>query len=197
MEAAAATEETEAAEEAEAAAAAEEAEAAEAAAAAAEAAEAAAARLVEVGSAFTTEFFDGVTCRFRRVGAGAGAGEEAQYWRAADQAIGCLACLRLAKAGHEAATTRAMAGCAVDSLLREFGYSRFATEGAQPGAYLGRVGGGVLGGTRSGCARGVRLGVLTPRNSWHDGLACFALLASGAPDPDPRRLTPNPINPIP
>ena len=40
-------------------------------------------------------------------------------------------------------------------LLREFGYSRFATEGyiAPPGADLGRVGGGVLGGTKSGCAK--------------------------------------------
>jgi hypothetical protein len=133
--------------------------------AAAEAA-AAAARSVEVGSAFTAEFFDEVTCRFRRVGdamgeatgeatgeaAGEaeGVGEGAQYWRAADQAIGCLACLRLAKAGlpppppsdstsptstppppllrqhlrlhlragHDTAMTRAMAGCAVDSLLR-------------------------------------------------------------------------------
>jgi len=151
--------------------------------AAAEAAvEAAAVRATEVGKAFTAEFFDANTCRFQRVGDATGEG--AQYWRAADQAIGCLACLRLAKAGHilahDAAATRAMAGCAVDSLLREFGYSRYATEGTPPGAYLGRVGGGVLGSSRSGCARGVRLGVLAPRNSWHDGLACFALLSSGA-----------------
>jgi hypothetical protein len=73
----------------------------------------------------------------------------------------------------------------VDSLLREFGYSRFATEGAPPGAYLGRVGGGVLGGTRSGCARGVRLGVLAPRNSWHDGLAVRLPAASPSPSPSP------------
>ena len=56
-------------------------------------------------------------CRFRR------GGEGAEYWRAADQAIGCLACLRLARLGHQTALTRTMASCAVDSLLREFGCS--------------------------------------------------------------------------
>ena len=78
---------------------------------------AAAARATEVGGAFMGEFFDEAACRFRR------GGEGAEYWRAADQAIGCLACLRLARLGHQTALTRAMASCAVDSLLREFGCS--------------------------------------------------------------------------
>ena len=72
--------------------------------------------------------------------------------------MGCLACLRLARLGVQTATSRAMATCASDSLLVHFGYSLFATEGVPPGTYLGRV---------------------AQRNSWHDSIACFALLASG------------------
>lgn len=109
------------------------------------------ARLVEVGDAFTAEFFDTKVCRFRR-------DASSDYWRAVDQALGCLACLRLAKTGHKAASSRAMATCAADSLLREFGYSLYATEAIPPGTYLGRV---------------------ASRNSWHDSIACLALLMSG------------------
>ena len=113
-------------------------------------------RAREVGDVFKAEFFDDRACRFRRGGG-------ASHWRAVDQALGCLACLRLARLGPaagEVASSRAMATCAADCLLRNFGYSAYATEGADtpPGAYLGKV---------------------APRNSWHDGLASFALLASG------------------
>ena len=53
---------------------------------------------------------------------------------------------------------RAMATSAADSLLADFGYSLYANEGVPPGTYLGRV---------------------APRNSWHDCIASFALIASG------------------
>ena len=110
-------------------------------------------RSIEVFDCMTKEFFDTSTCRFKRDASG-----ETTYWRAVDQAVGCLACLRLAKSGHQVASCRAMASCAADSLLREFGYSLYATEGCPPGTYLGRA---------------------APRNSWHDSLSCLALLAAG------------------
>ena len=110
-------------------------------------------RSIEVFDCMTKEFFDTSTCRFKRDASG-----ETTYWRAVDQAVGCLACLRLAKSGHQVASCRAMASCAADSLLREFGYSLYATEGTPPGTYLGRA---------------------APRNSWHDSLSCLALLAAG------------------
>lgn len=95
--------------------------------------------LAQAGDGFVSEFFDDAACRFRRTGStDGGEGEGAPYWRAVDQAMGCLACLRLARLGHDAARTRAMATCAADSLLREFGYSLYATEGVPPGTYLGR-----------------------------------------------------------
>jgi hypothetical protein len=131
-------------------------------------AEAAEERSLQVFDAFTSSFFDTSTCRFRREDAGTSetASEDASgdappaYWRAVDQAMGCLACLRMAKVGHKTASSRAMASCAADSLLREFGYSLYATEGQPPGTYLGRA-------------------PQPPRNSWHDGLASLALLSSG------------------
>lgn len=91
-------------------------------------AEAANARSAEVFDAFTGRFFDKEKMRFRREGDGDGS-----YWRAVDQAVGCLASLRMAKVGHRVAESRAAAGCAADSLLREFGYALFATEGQPPG----------------------------------------------------------------
>ena len=128
------------------------------------------------------------TCRFRRVGASGRRGSAVR--RRADQAIRPpAACLAAGRA--RGCDDAAMAGCAGQPPASS------ATP-SPPRAAAGatrRVGGGVP--RSSGCARGVRLGVLTPRNSWHDGLACFALLASGAPDPEPRRLAPNPINPSP
>ena len=113
--------------------------------------EAAMSRCVEIGDAFVDEMFDRSAMRFRRAAS-------SEYWRAVDQALGLLACLRLAVLGHNVASNRAMASCAADSLLREFGYSLYATEGLPPGAYLGRV---------------------APRNSWHDSIVAFALLTSG------------------
>jgi len=110
-------------------------------------------RCTRVGDAFTEEFFDTTSMRFRR-------SASSDYWRAVDQAVGCLACLRLANVGHNVAANRAMASCAADSLLREFGYSLYATEGQPPGTYLGRA-------------------PMPPRNSWHDSLVAFSLLASG------------------
>ena len=125
------------------------------------AADAATARSVEIFDAFTEAFFDTSACRFRREAGDAYNGEgESGYWRAVDQAVGCLASLRMARMGHRVAESRAAASCAADSLLGAFGYSLYATEGQPPGTYLG-------------CAPP------PPRNSWHDGLACFALLASG------------------
>ena len=121
----------------------------------AEEGESAASRFIVVADAFVDEFFDTKACKFRRA---APTPEGGGYFRAVDQAMGCLVCLRLARQGHQVASSRAMASCAADSLLREFGYALYATEGQPPGIYLGRVGG---------------------RNSWHDALASFALLASG------------------
>lgn len=114
------------------------------------------ARLVEVADAFVGEFFDTKACKFRwAVPTPDGA---TPYFRAVDQAMGALACLRLARHGHKLASSRAMASCAADSLLQEFGYSLFSTEGQPPGAYLGHI---------------------AARNSWHDSIACFGLLATG------------------
>ena len=124
-------------------------------------------RALEVYDAFTAEFFDTSACRFRRDNREFDDADRADtsspstgYWRAVDQAIGCLACMRMAKVGHKTAMSRAMASSAADSLLREFGYSLFATEQQPPGTYLGRA-------------------PQPPRNSWHDGLACLALITSG------------------
>lgn len=111
-------------------------------------------RLAELGAAFTRTFFDTGCCRFRRSDGGD------DYWRAADQALGCLACLRLAKLGISTAASRAMATSAADSLLQDYGYSLYATERQPPGVYLNRR-------------------PVVGRNSWIDGLASFALLASG------------------
>ena len=72
-------------------------------------------RFNDIADAFSAEFFDTSVCRFKR---DAGA----TYWRAVDQAVGCLACLRMAKLGHRVYEARAMASCAADCLLKECGY---------------------------------------------------------------------------
>lgn len=108
------------------------------------------ARAAQVGDCFV-ELFDPASCRFRRT-------STCSYFRAVDQAVGCLAALRLVRLGHQVDANRAMASCAADSLLREFGYSRYATERQPPVTYLGRE---------------------AARNSWHDSLVCFALVACG------------------
>jgi hypothetical protein len=113
--------------------------------------EAARARCLAIGDAFTSSFFDESVCRFRR------AADAVPIYRALDQSLGALACLRLARMGHRTAATRAMATCGMDSLLREFGYSLYAREGQPAGNYLGAA---------------------RPRNSWHDSLACLALVVS-------------------
>ena len=66
---------------------------------------AAEARAAEIFDAFAERFFDASACRFRREGGGS----KPSYWRAVDQAMGCLACLRMARVGHKTAASRAMA----------------------------------------------------------------------------------------
>ena len=87
--------------------------------------EASLARCTEVAKSFTADFFDPKACRFRRSNAADETSADETYWRAADQAMGCLACLRMAKLGLETAASRAMASCALDSLLLDFGYSLY------------------------------------------------------------------------
>jgi hypothetical protein len=72
-------------------------------------------RFTQIADAFSAEFFDTSVCRFKR-------DADSTYWRAIDQAIGCLACLRTAKLGHRMPACRAMAASAADSLLKDYGY---------------------------------------------------------------------------
>jgi len=115
----------------------------------------------EVGVSFLDLFFDEEHGRFRR-----GALEDGPArWRAVDQAVGCLACLRLTRLDPEFSNTdtalaRDAARRAVGALRDEFGYGAYAS-GAAPSP-LNHVG------DFPGARR---------RNSWHDGLVAFALAA--------------------
>ena len=117
-------------------------------------------RFRDLASGFTSAFFDASCGRFRRAADDDASITGGSHWRAVDQAVGSLACMRLARLGHEPAASRAMAASATDSLLRDFGYSLYATEGVAPATHLDPP-------------------QPRPRNSWHDALACYALLATG------------------
>ena len=116
-------------------------------------------RCDEVGDTFLRTFYDAGNGRFRRSD-----GPEAGYWRAADQAVGCLACLRLARLQPSWCNTDTVvaskAACsAIESLLTDFGFAEYMAGGAPPKSHLGEYPG-----TRRA-------------NSWHESLACFALVS--------------------
>ena len=124
---------------------------------------------------FLDEFFDRGSGRFLSV---AGAGEAPP--RAVDQAMGVLACLRLLRAmefegwsgggvggGRKKFEVRTMAAASAESLLDDFNYGPYASEGLVPP--INTLGGGSVAGS-----------IPEYRNSWHDSLACFAILASNA-----------------
>ena len=127
----------------------------------------------EVGVSFLDLFYDEARGRFRR-----GALEDgAPRWRAVDQAVGCLACLRLMRLDPEYSNTdtalaRDAARRAVGALRDDFGYAAYAT-GTEPSP-LNHV--GDFPGTRR-------------RNSWHDGLVAFALAAHTRTEADEEAAT--------
>ena len=114
-----------------------------------------------MGSNFLDSFFDLRADRFRRGAPGDAGGE---HWRAVDQAMGCLACLRLARDGHRREEAQASARAAAASLLNDFGFGEYmrwrSGRSAPPRSHLGEY---------PGSRR---------RNSWHDSIVCFALLAA-------------------
>ena len=123
-------------------------------------------RCDEIGNTFLQTFYDSETGRFRRSDTPSG------HWRAADQAVGCLACLRLARltpswCNTDTTLASEAARAAIDSLLNDFGYGEYLSGGeGVPRNQLGEYPG-----TRRA-------------NSWHDSLACFAIVcfAGGSPD---------------
>lgn len=134
-----------------------------------------AAQFSDAALAFTRQFFDPACGRFRAVAVGdQGVGDQPEEWRAVDQAVGALACARLAKAagprrGFEA---RAMAAAGAQSLLEQFGYGPCAE---------GEGGGGVANHfpprrTDSEVDADDR----PDRTSWADGWACLAIVVTEA-----------------
>ena len=125
-------------------------------------------RCDEVGDAFLRTFYDADNGRFRRSDAPPEAGYEAGYWRAADQAVGCLACLRLARlqpswCNTDTVVASKAAASSIASLLNDFGYAQYIAGGAEaPKSHLG---------DHPGTRRA---------NSWHESLACFALVSFAA-----------------
>ena len=126
-------------------------------------------RCDEAGVSFLDLFHDEATGRFRRSAPGDG-GPGGDYARAVDQAVACLACLRLQRleprfCNTETVRARAAARSAVASLCDDFGYRAYLRGGPPPRNHLGDF-------------HGARR-----RNSWHDALVCFALAAvADAPD---------------
>lgn len=126
-------------------------------------------RLDEVGNLFLRTFYDDVLGRFRR------SDEPLSHWRAVDQAVGCLASLRLSRLDPKWSNTDTYsAGLAARSsircLLDDFGYGGYLDGGSPPVNHLGEYPG-----TRRA-------------NSWHDSLACYALMAGGAGILSPQQL---------
>lgn len=114
----------------------------------------------EISKSFLDEFYDSQMGRFRR---SANTDEpNGHYWRAVDQAIGILACLRIERLdprwyNTDTYTAREAARRAVRSLLYDFGYAAYIAGTGRPVNHLGQYPGE------------------RRRNSWHDALACFAL----------------------
>jgi hypothetical protein len=131
----------------------------------------------DTGQVFLRQFFDPSCGRFRSIAVGDQALNQPEEWRAVDQAVGTLACVRIAKAmgkrkGFEA---RAMATSGAQSLLEQFGYGRCAE---------GEGGHGVRNHfppRSSSRSNNNDIEVLLPdRNSWADGWACLAIAATEA-----------------
>lgn len=134
----------------------------------------------DCGAVFFEEFFDKKTGRFRYE-AGTGDGP----WRSSDQALGILACLRVMgsmKDGVEDGTVprmkivqiRTMAACAAEKLMDDFDFSPYATEGLV--SPVNTIGGASSASSGEDGANSIP----NYRNSWHDSLATFAILASNA-----------------
>ena len=84
-----------------------------------------------MGATFLRTFYDVESGRFRRSDADA---PEACYWRAADQAVGCLACLRLTRLQPSWCNTDTQlasqaARSAIAALLSDFGYAEYMAGG--------------------------------------------------------------------
>jgi len=129
----------------------------------------------DTAQVFLRQFFDPSCGRFRAMAVGDQDLNQPEDWRAVDQAVGTLACVRVAKAmgkrkGFEA---RAMATSGAQSLLEQFGYGRCAE---------GEGGHGVRNHFPPRPTRSNDDGddELLDRNSWVDGWACLAIAATEA-----------------
>lgn len=122
---------------------------------------------------FFEEFFDKKSGRFRYEAGGS----TDDQWRSSDQALGIMACLRLMQGVKDRVEDgtlprrklfeiRTMAAVAAEKLMDDFNFSPYATEGlVSPVNTIGMSSSG---------------DIPNYRNSWHDSLACFAILASNA-----------------
>jgi len=150
--------------------------------------------------AFLEHFFDRESGRFRYEAGGGDDDGAASIWRSSDQAMGVLACLRLMQGIQRRAAmvdddenedkggggngdgsgsisprrnrklveTRTMAASAAERLMDDFYYGPYATEGLIPPV-------NAIGATDAASTPRRR-----SRNSWHDSIATFAILASNA-----------------
>lgn len=110
-------------------------------------------------------------------------------YRAVDQAMGILACSRILKLldrnnngnakrdrvqQQRYSETRTMATSAAQSLMDDFGYGMYATEGLR--SPVNTIGGGGTQNIKNAATDNKK--IVTTRNSWHDSIACFAILCS-------------------